>query len=139
MCGMIQIKNNKNQKIHILVIYSCHGRSKYQNETPCIMFLQNNVFKVKNWSSLKWVGVSKRIKRITPSWWGLLGSKYSWQKVRLGIKIYNFTVCERWKITLGFYSNAQPKISLHSRIICHMNRNFVSFQNMCKLKRSDLQ
>ena len=48
------------------------------------------------------------------------------------------TVCERRKVTLGFYSNAQPKISLHGRVICHMNGNFVSFQNMCNLKRSDL-
>ena len=137
MCGMIQIKNNKNQKIHILVIYS--WPFKISKWDTLYNVLAKQCFKVKNWSSLKWVGVSKRIKRITPSWWGLLGSKYSWQKVRIGIKIYNFTVCEKRKTTLGFYSNAQPKISLHSRIICHMNRNFVSFQNMCKLKRSDLQ
>ena len=33
---------------------------------------------------------------------------------------------------------AQPIMSLHGDVICHMNGNFVSFQNMCEFKRSDL-
>ena len=47
------------------------------------------------------------------------------------------TVCARQKVTLGFFSNAQPIIRLHGSVICHMNGNFVSFQNMCEFKRSD--
>ena len=47
------------------------------------------------------------------------------------------TVCERRIDALGFYRNAQSIISLHGSVICHMNGNFVSFQNMCEFKRSD--
>ena len=32
---------------------------------------------------------------------------------------------------------AQPIVRLHSSVICHMNENFVGFQNMCNFKRSD--
>ena len=33
---------------------------------------------------------------------------------------------------------AQPIMNIHGDVICHMNGNFVSFQNMCEFKRSDL-
>ena len=36
---------------------------------------------------------------------------------------------------LGFYRNAQPITSLHGSAICHMNGNFVSFQNMCEFRQ----
>ena len=52
--------------------------------------------------------------------------------------IIKCTVCERRKVTPGFYRNSQPIISLHGSVICHMNGNFVSFQNMCEFERSDL-
>ena len=37
----------------------------------------------------------------------------------------------------NLYRNAKPKVSLHGRIICHMNGNFVGFQNMSDFKMSD--
>ena len=47
------------------------------------------------------------------------------------------TVCARRKVTLGFHRNAQPIMRLHGSVICQMNGNFVSFQNMCEFKRLD--
>ena len=32
---------------------------------------------------------------------------------------------------------AQSIVRLHGRVICHMNENFVGFQNMCDFKTSD--
>ena len=48
----------------------------------------------------------------------------------------------RWtsqKYTLGFYRNSQSILRLHSRAICHMNGNFVGFQNMFDFKRPDYE
>ena len=36
------------------------------------------------------------------------------------------------------YRHAQPIVRLHCRVICHMNGNFVGFQNMSDFKISDL-
>ena len=36
-----------------------------------------------------------------------------------------------------FYRNAQPIEKLHCRVICHVNGNFVGFQNMSDFKMSD--
>ena len=35
------------------------------------------------------------------------------------------------------YRNAKPIVRLHGRVICHMNGNFVGFQNMSDFKMSD--
>ena len=35
------------------------------------------------------------------------------------------------------YRNAQPIVRLHGRLRCHMNGNFVGFQNMRDFKISD--
>ena len=47
------------------------------------------------------------------------------------------TVCERRNDALGFYTFFLPIVRLHRRVICHMNGNFVDFQNMCDFKISD--
>ena len=54
------------------------------------------------------------------------------------ILIFGFhTVCERRNDTVGFLVTAQLRLRLHRGIICHLNGNFVGFQNMYDFKRSD--
>ena len=49
-------------------------------------------------------------------------------------------ICTRWtsqNYTLGFYRISQPVWTLNRHVICHLNGNFVGFQNMYDFKMSD--
>ena len=47
------------------------------------------------------------------------------------------TRCGYHFYNLRIFPNSQLILRLHGRVICHMNANFVGFQNMCNLKISD--
>ena len=50
---------------------------------------------------------------------------------------FDYTPCAIQIDRLLKKRNSQPIVRLHGRVICHMNGNFVGFQNMYDFKMSD--